>query len=265
MGQFRQPRSASEPARRPSTPAPAAHGSCWSTRCATPCGPASWPPGPCCRRRASLAADLGLARNTVAEAYADLVAEGWLASRQGAGTWVVNTRDIRSPQPAARHPRPADAQPDARLPGRRGLPPRRLAGLGAPRLDRRTQRRAAARGDPRGRPELRDGAGRIPRPRPRGAHLARHHRHLRGHPQRRRAAGAGVRRARADRGGGLRAVHLSRGDRRDGGAHHADRLRPARRRASTNSTGVDAAAALLDARPLLSARRAAAPGRGGPR
>ncbi len=40
----------------------------------------------------SLATDLGLARNTVAEAYADLVAEGWLASRQGAGTWVVNSR-----------------------------------------------------------------------------------------------------------------------------------------------------------------------------
>ncbi|MGW0162795.1 MocR-like pyridoxine biosynthesis transcription factor PdxR [Mycobacterium sp. NPDC003323] len=39
----------------------------------------------------TLAADLGLARNTVAEAYADLVAEGWLASRQGAGTWVLNS------------------------------------------------------------------------------------------------------------------------------------------------------------------------------
>src|SRR5690349_9426565 len=39
----------------------------------------------------TLAVDLGLARNTVAEAYAELVAEGWLASRQGAGTWVVNT------------------------------------------------------------------------------------------------------------------------------------------------------------------------------
>src|SRR5689334_23174511 len=39
----------------------------------------------------SLAADLGLARNTVAEAYAELVNEGWLASRQGAGTWVVNS------------------------------------------------------------------------------------------------------------------------------------------------------------------------------
>src|SRR5215470_20163351 len=38
----------------------------------------------------SLATDLGLARNTVADAYAELVAEGWLASKQGAGTWVVN-------------------------------------------------------------------------------------------------------------------------------------------------------------------------------
>src|SRR3954454_24094838 len=46
----------------------------------------------------TLAADLGLARNTVAEAYAELVAEGWLASRQGAGTWVVNSR--AAPLPA---------------------------------------------------------------------------------------------------------------------------------------------------------------------
>jgi GntR family transcriptional regulator/MocR family aminotransferase len=40
----------------------------------------------------TLAADLGLSRNTVADAYADLVAEGWLCSRQGAGTWVINSR-----------------------------------------------------------------------------------------------------------------------------------------------------------------------------
>ncbi|MEV6052707.1 PLP-dependent aminotransferase family protein [Streptomyces sp. NPDC052107] len=37
----------------------------------------------------SLAADLGIARNTVAEAYADLVAEGWLTARQGSGTRVA--------------------------------------------------------------------------------------------------------------------------------------------------------------------------------
>ncbi|MGW7200730.1 GntR family transcriptional regulator, partial [Streptomyces chryseus] len=33
----------------------------------------------------SLAADLGVARNTVADAYAELVAEGWLTARQGSG------------------------------------------------------------------------------------------------------------------------------------------------------------------------------------
>ncbi|MGX5181851.1 MocR-like pyridoxine biosynthesis transcription factor PdxR [Streptomyces avermitilis] len=38
----------------------------------------------------SLAADLGVARNTVADAYAELVAEGWLTARQGSGTRVAN-------------------------------------------------------------------------------------------------------------------------------------------------------------------------------
>jgi GntR family transcriptional regulator/MocR family aminotransferase len=37
----------------------------------------------------TLAADLSIARNTVAEAYAELVAEGWLIARQGAGTSVA--------------------------------------------------------------------------------------------------------------------------------------------------------------------------------
>ncbi|WP_432136048.1 PLP-dependent aminotransferase family protein [Streptomyces sp. bgisy154] len=37
----------------------------------------------------SLAADLGVARNTVADAYAELVAEGWLSARQGSGTRVA--------------------------------------------------------------------------------------------------------------------------------------------------------------------------------
>ncbi|MEV6787814.1 winged helix-turn-helix domain-containing protein, partial [Streptomyces sp. NPDC051098] len=36
----------------------------------------------------SLAADLGLARNTVADAYTELVAEGWLTAQQGSGTRV---------------------------------------------------------------------------------------------------------------------------------------------------------------------------------
>lgn len=37
----------------------------------------------------SLAVDLGLSRNTVAEAYAQLVAEGWLSARQGSATRVA--------------------------------------------------------------------------------------------------------------------------------------------------------------------------------
>src|SRR5215470_6957314 len=36
-----------------------------------------------------LAADLGIARNTVADAYGQLVAEGWFEARTGAGTWVT--------------------------------------------------------------------------------------------------------------------------------------------------------------------------------
>lgn len=40
----------------------------------------------------ALAADLGVARNTVANAYAQLVAEGWLEARQGRGTSVA--RDL---------------------------------------------------------------------------------------------------------------------------------------------------------------------------
>jgi len=37
----------------------------------------------------AFARDLGIARNTVAQAYAQLVAEGWLAARHGSGTWVA--------------------------------------------------------------------------------------------------------------------------------------------------------------------------------
>jgi GntR family transcriptional regulator / MocR family aminotransferase len=36
-----------------------------------------------------LARDLGVARNTVAETYGQLVAEGWLSARHGSGTWVA--------------------------------------------------------------------------------------------------------------------------------------------------------------------------------
>jgi GntR family transcriptional regulator/MocR family aminotransferase len=44
----------------------------------------------------SLAKDLGIARNTVADAYGQLVAEGWLTARQGSGTVVAGRATIPS-------------------------------------------------------------------------------------------------------------------------------------------------------------------------
>jgi GntR family transcriptional regulator/MocR family aminotransferase len=52
-----------------------------------------------------LAADLGIARNTVADAYGQLVAEGWLEAKTGSGTWVAE-----QPAPSVVRP-PGDAIP----------------------------------------------------------------------------------------------------------------------------------------------------------
>jgi GntR family transcriptional regulator/MocR family aminotransferase len=49
----------------------------------------------------ALAADLGLARGTVTDAYAQLTAEGWLAARQGAATTVAEGAVGPSPRTAA--------------------------------------------------------------------------------------------------------------------------------------------------------------------
>jgi len=60
----------------------------------------------------SLARDLSVARNTVAQAYAQLVAEGWLSARHGSGTWVAQragqlpaARSLAAHDAAARGPR----------------------------------------------------------------------------------------------------------------------------------------------------------------
>lgn len=57
----------------------------------------------------ALAADLGIARNTVADVYSQLVAEGWLTARTGSGTTVAPRR---APGPAAS----AAARPEAEAP-----------------------------------------------------------------------------------------------------------------------------------------------------
>jgi GntR family transcriptional regulator/MocR family aminotransferase len=61
----------------------------------------------------ALATELGLARNTVADAYAQLIAEGWLAARHGAGTRVADRieADGRRADPHPDRPRgPRTAQ-----------------------------------------------------------------------------------------------------------------------------------------------------------
>jgi len=59
----------------------------------------------------SLAADLGVARNTVADAYAELIAEGWLIAQQGSGTQVARRAEPRPAALAAARTRPTPRRP----------------------------------------------------------------------------------------------------------------------------------------------------------
>jgi GntR family transcriptional regulator/MocR family aminotransferase len=52
----------------------------------------------------TLAAELGIARSVVVEAYGQLIAEGYLEARQGSGTWVRGPATT-SPDPPAQPPR----------------------------------------------------------------------------------------------------------------------------------------------------------------
>ncbi|MFF4704100.1 MocR-like pyridoxine biosynthesis transcription factor PdxR [Streptomyces sp. NPDC001288] len=109
----------------------------------------------------SLAADLGIARNTVADAYADLVAEGWLTARQGSGTRVAAREPTPSPD-GRRAPAPAPGA-SVRLPAydlRAGHPdvsafPRTEWLRAARRALTAAPNEAFGYGDPRGRVELR--------------------------------------------------------------------------------------------------------------
>src|SRR5579863_1285080 len=99
----------------------------------------------------SLAADLGLARNTVAAAYAQLVAEGWLEARQGSGTTV--TRRSSAPPPSGALP--ASETGRTRFDLRPGVPelssfPRAAWLAAARRALRDAPDDALGYGDPRG-------------------------------------------------------------------------------------------------------------------
>lgn len=104
----------------------------------------------------TLAADLGLARNAVADAYAELVAEGWFTARQGSGTRVAEGV-AGPPAPAGGAGRPPEpprhdllqGKPDpASFPRGPWATSARRALAGAPT-------EAFGPGDPQGRPELR--------------------------------------------------------------------------------------------------------------
>lgn len=106
----------------------------------------------------SLAADLGLARNTVGEAYAELVAEGWLTARQGSGTRVAER--AAPPRPPARPRAPLRAPERPAYDLRTGTPdvssfPRAAWLAAARRALTAAPHEAFGYGDPRGRPELR--------------------------------------------------------------------------------------------------------------
>ncbi|WP_320775270.1 PLP-dependent aminotransferase family protein [Streptomyces sp. CRN 30] len=107
----------------------------------------------------SLAQDLGIARNTVADAYAELVQEGWLSARQGSGTRVarraapLHPDQRRGPQRRTRRRVLHDLMPSspdaAAFPRAAWLTSARRALAAAPND-------AFGVGDPRGRPELRE-------------------------------------------------------------------------------------------------------------
>ncbi|MGH3297671.1 MAG: PLP-dependent aminotransferase family protein, partial [Trebonia sp.] len=106
----------------------------------------------------ALAADLGVARNSVAEAYGQLVAEGWLTAKQGSGTRVA---DAAAPaQARAADTQSARGTPTGRYDLRSGSPdlsafPRTGWLSAARKALSAAPSQALGYGDPRGLPELR--------------------------------------------------------------------------------------------------------------
>ncbi|HEX3195035.1 MAG TPA: PLP-dependent aminotransferase family protein [Streptosporangiaceae bacterium] len=104
----------------------------------------------------ALAVDLGIARNTVAEVYSQLVAEGWLTARTGSGTSVA---PHRVPAPGA----PVTARPEQAVPRydlRAGVPdlsafPRRAWLATARKVLANAPDYLLGYPDPRGLPQLR--------------------------------------------------------------------------------------------------------------
>jgi GntR family transcriptional regulator/MocR family aminotransferase len=107
----------------------------------------------------TLAADLGVARNTVARAYAELIAEGWLTSQHGSSTTVSQRADavLRSVATSPKRQAPRRLDHDLR-PGQPDLSsfPRTDWSRAVKRALNAAPVEAFGYADPHGRPELRD-------------------------------------------------------------------------------------------------------------
>ncbi|WP_081809379.1 PLP-dependent aminotransferase family protein [Mycobacterium sp. URHB0044] len=106
----------------------------------------------------TLAVDLGLARNTVARAYSELVAEGWLTTRHGSGTAVSQRAAGVMRSGAARPKRPPPRRPEHDMrPGHPDLSsfPREEWSRAVKRALQAAPSEAFGYADTYGRPELR--------------------------------------------------------------------------------------------------------------
>ncbi|MCS4276461.1 GntR family transcriptional regulator/MocR family aminotransferase [Mycetocola sp. BIGb0189] len=105
----------------------------------------------------ALALDLGIARSSVTECYAELIAEGWLIARQGSGTRVAARPDAPASTPAPIHPEPRSIPAATLVPGAANFAefPRSAWLSAARRALAVAPHSAFGYGDPQGRPELR--------------------------------------------------------------------------------------------------------------
>jgi GntR family transcriptional regulator/MocR family aminotransferase len=102
----------------------------------------------------ALATDLGVSRTVAEQAYEQLVAEGWLETRHGAGTFVASGGGVR--RPPARRATPVPERPRVRLDaGTPWIDPRQSAGWRRAWREVSTARPPRGYDDPRGLPELR--------------------------------------------------------------------------------------------------------------
>ena len=153
------------PARRSWTAATASRCTVRSrSRSATGSAPDTSPPGPPSRPPARSPRDLGVSRGVVVEAYAQLVAEGYLTSRQrrlhpgrraGGRAAGEPATDAAAPRSSARRSRSPAVDFGYGRGRRRRLPAVGLAALGAPRAGRGARRAASAISTGSGAPELR--------------------------------------------------------------------------------------------------------------